>query len=237
MTLLVVEEEKDIVQEIREILDTIDRSIRVIGVAENIVSVPAWIKKNNVPDLILINEEVVADLNLFHRRAKAIVTFSTDEDAYQYQAFRFNTLKQILDRLPGTGNVPANPSLVLPHIADKENGNGHYRERFLVKQGQRLHSIHINEIAYFFSEDRFIFFKTFDDQKYVTEYRIERLEAMLDPTRFFRINRSYIVSLTCVKQIHSWFGSRLKLYLNPDAEKEILVSRERVKKFKGWLGK
>src|SRR5689334_7535396 len=120
MTLLVVEEEKNVVQEIREILDTIDRSIRVIGVTANIVSVPAWIKRNNVPDLILVNEEVVADLNLYHRRAKAVVTFSTDDEAYQYQAFRFNTLRQILDKLPGTDN-PA-PVPLLPFIADKENG-------------------------------------------------------------------------------------------------------------------
>lgn len=236
MTLLVVEEEKDIIREIRGILDTIDRSIRVVGVTNDIVSVPAWIKKNNIPDLILVSEEVVADLNLYHRRAKAVVTFSTDADAYQYQAFRFNTLRQILDKLPGTGNLPI-PSLPVLHNGDKEISASHYRERFLVKQGQRLHSIHINEIAYFFSEERFIFFKTFDDQKYVTEYRIERLETMLNPERFFRINRSYIISLTSVRQIHSWFGSRLKLYLHPEAEREILVSRERVKKFKSWLGK
>jgi len=97
MNLLVVEEEKNVVEEIREILDKLDKSIRIIGVTENISSVPDWLKKNAVPDLILVNEEVVADIQeLVQRPAKAVVTFSTNTDAYNFEAFRFNTLKPIL---------------------------------------------------------------------------------------------------------------------------------------------
>jgi two-component system, LytTR family, response regulator LytT len=234
MNLLVVEEEKTVVEEIRDILDKLDKSIQIIGVTENMSSVPAWLKKNSVPDLILVNEEVVADMQeLCNRPAKAVVTFSTNTEAYNFEAFRFNTLKPILRNFSGEENWIKEPETK----GIKASPSPNYRERFLVKQGQRLHSIHINEIAYFFSEGRFIFFKTLNDQKYITEYRIEKLEVMLSPARFFRINRSYIVSLNSVKQIHSWFGNRLKLYLDPEAETEILVSRERVRKFKTWLGK
>jgi two-component system response regulator LytT len=234
MNLLVVEEEKTVVEEIRDILDKLDKSIQIIGVTENMSSVPAWLKRNSVPDLILVNEEEVADMReLCNRPAKAVVTFSTNTEAYNFEAFRFNTLKPILRNFSREENWIKEPDTKVTKV----NPSPNYRERFLVKQGQRLHSIHINEIAYFFSEGRFIFFKTLDDQKYITEYRIEKLEVMLNPARFFRINRSYIVSLTSVKQIHSWFGNRLKLYLDPAAETEILVSRERVRKFKTWLGK
>jgi two-component system, LytTR family, response regulator LytT len=234
MNLLVVEEEKTVVEEIRDILDKLDKSIQIIGVTENMSSVPAWLKRNSVPDLILVNEEEVADMReLCNRPAKAVVTFSTNTEAYNFEAFRFNTLKPILRNFSREENWIKEPDTKVTKV----NPSPNYRERFLVKQGQRLHSIHINEIAYFFSEGRFIFFKTLDDQKYITEYRIEKLEVMLNPARFFRINRSYIVSLNSVKQIHSWFGNRLKLYLDPAAETEILVSRERVRKFKTWLGK
>lgn len=235
MTLLVVEEEETIVAEIRGILGRLDDSIRIVGVTNDIVSVAGWLKQNTIPDLILVNEEVVPGLQDLHQgEAKAVVTFSTQSDAYNFQAFRFRTIHQILSKLPGSRNlIQANP----PERRNKAGQSQAYRERFLVKQGQRLHSIHISEIAYFFSEGRFIFFKTFDGQKYITEYRIEKLESMLHPGKFFRINRSYIVSLVTVKQIHAWFGNRLKLYLDPEAEDEIIVSRERVKSFKQWLGK
>ena len=69
------------------------------------------------------------------------------------------------------------------------------------------------------------------------DYRIEQLENLLSPATFFRINRSFIISLHSVKEIHSYFGNRLKLYLAPSAEKEIIVSRKRVSEFKAWLGK
>jgi len=111
-----------------------------------------------------------------------------------------------------------------------------FRTRFLVKQGQKFASIETNEIAYFFSEGRFIFFKTFDNQKYLVEYTLEELEAMLDPKYFFRINRSLVVSFKGVNQIHPYFGNRLKLFLEPVMEKDIIVSREKVHEFKNWLG-
>jgi DNA-binding LytR/AlgR family response regulator len=232
MKLLVVEEENSVVEEIRDILGKLDNSIQIVGVAHDMSSVPAWLKKNTVPDLILVSEDAVADIQeLYGRPARAVVTFSTESEAYNFEAFRFNTLKPILRNL-GDGDFLKNSIQ-----SGKGNFSSNYRERFLVKQGQRLHSIHIDEIAYFFSEGRFIFFKTLDNQKYITEYRIEKLESMLQPSRFFRVNRSYIVSLASVKQIHSWFGNRLKLFLEPDAEVEILVSRERVRNFKSWLGK
>ena len=110
------------------------------------------------------------------------------------------------------------------------------RSRFLVRQGQKLASIETFEIAYFFSEGRFIFFKTYDNQKYLVEYTLEELESMLNPEMFFRINRSLIISFNSVDQIHSYFGNRLKLFLEPGTEKEIIVSREKVNEFKVWLG-
>src|SRR6185436_12774913 len=111
-----------------------------------------------------------------------------------------------------------------------------YRNRFLVKQGQKFASIETFDIAYFFSEGRFIFFRTNDNQKFLVEYTLEELEAMLNPENFFRINRSLIISFNSVDQIHAYFGNRLKLFLEPAMEKDIIVSREKVNEFKVWLG-
>lgn len=111
-----------------------------------------------------------------------------------------------------------------------------FRTRFLVRQGQKFASVETGDIAYFFSEGRFIFFKTFDNQKYLVEYTLEELEEMLSPKDFFRINRSLVIAFKGVGQIHPYFGNRLKLFLEPSAEKDIIVSREKVQEFKEWLG-
>jgi len=112
-----------------------------------------------------------------------------------------------------------------------------YRKRFLVKFVQKLVSIETNDIAYFYSEERLNFFKTLDNKKYVVDYTMDELEEMLNPEDFFRISRSYYVSMPSIDQIHDYFGNRLLLRLKPAAEKEVIVSRERVTDFKKWMGK
>ena len=110
-----------------------------------------------------------------------------------------------------------------------------YRKRFLVKHAQKLVSIEIDEIAYFFSDGRLNFFKTCDNRKFVVDYTIDELEEMLDPQKFFRISRSFFVSVDSIDKIDDYFGNRLILQLKPSVDKEALVSREKVSDFKKWL--
>jgi len=118
--------------------------------------------------------------------------------------------------------------LVMPH--------GGYRRRFLVRQGQKLQSISIDNIYYFYSEERFIFFRTRENQKFLVDYRIEELEKMLDPLIFFRVNRSFLISINAIDQVLPYYGNRLKLKAILSTPKDIIVSRDRVPDFRAWLG-
>lgn len=237
MNVLVIEYEKGMVQKIKDLLQAIDESIQVVGVTHDMFTAAEWLTRNKIPDLILANEGVIDSVGKkSDKTIKAVVTFSTNTEAYQFQAFRYKTIKHLFNDIPGTEERLLNFEQYW-NTESKSSTSGNYKERFLVKQGQRLLSIPVNQIAYFFSQERFIFFKTFDNQKFLLEYRIEQLENILSPDIFFRVNRSYIVSLPTVKEIHAYFGNRLKLYLSPAADKEIIVSRKRVNDFKEWLGK
>jgi DNA-binding LytR/AlgR family response regulator len=66
---------------------------------------------------------------------------------------------------------------------------------------------------------------------------MDELEDMLDPDAYFRISRSFYVSINSVDKIDDYFGNRLILGLKPAVDKEVLVSREKVMEFKMWLGK
>ena len=112
-----------------------------------------------------------------------------------------------------------------------------FRKRFLVKHAQKLVSVEVEEIAYFYSDGRLNFFKTYDNKKYVVDYTMDELEEMLDPEKYFRISRSFYVSVSSIDQIHDYFGNRLMLNLKPVVDKESIVSREKVTDFKKWMGK
>jgi two-component system, LytTR family, response regulator LytT len=224
MNVLVIEYEKITAQKIKDLLYQLDESIHVVGITDDMLTAAEWLTKNKVPDLILANENLMAGVDKEANRAiKTMVRFSTITEEYNLAAFRYKTMRQLLSNLPATEEKLLHAEKRAAHI-EKPAGTGMFKERFLVKQGQRLLSIPVTQIAYFFSQERFIFLKTFDNQKFLLEYRIEQLENLLSPAIFFRINRSCIISLPTVKEIHPYFGNRLK-------------SRKRVNDFKAWLGK
>ncbi|HLK97945.1 MAG TPA: LytTR family DNA-binding domain-containing protein, partial [Hymenobacter sp.] len=61
-------------------------------------------------------------------------------------------------------------------------------------------------------------------------------EQMLDPKRFFRLNRQIVAQLRAVERVNLYFNGKLKLTLQPAFEEEVLVSREKAGDFKRWLG-
>ncbi|WP_414648999.1 LytTR family transcriptional regulator DNA-binding domain-containing protein [Chitinophaga sp.] len=78
---------------------------------------------------------------------------------------------------------------------------------------------------------------TRDNKIHVIATPLDILESELDPHLFFRINRQFIVARSSVKEIHLYFGNRLKITLDPTPREEVLASRERVNDFKLWLDK
>jgi DNA-binding LytR/AlgR family response regulator len=112
-----------------------------------------------------------------------------------------------------------------------------YRKRFLVKHLQKFLAVRVSDIAYFFSNGRLSYLVTNDNKKYLLEYSMERLEALLNPEQFFRINRSFIIAFDAVKQAEDYHGNRLVIIVQPVFSEKVIVSRERVSAFKQWMGK
>ena len=111
-----------------------------------------------------------------------------------------------------------------------------YKSRFTIKIGQHLKIILTENIECFYSENKGTYIYTSDKRDYLIDSTLEVLEADLDPTKFFRVNRKFYVNLEAIKDIISYSNSRLQIILNTFNNHEIIVSRERVKDFKNWIG-
>lgn len=259
MKVLIIEDEELAVKKLRKTLNAVDESAEVVGVADSIRSSVNWLQNNPSPDLILMDIELCdgQSFEIFDKvDVKSTVIFTTSYDEFALKAFKVNSVDYLLKPVQKddlhvaiekykklkTLYKDANESPVfnienlVKELQQKMQGK-EYRKRFLVKQAQKLVSIETDQIAYFYSDGRLNFFKTFDNKKFVVDYTMDELEEMLDPEKYFRISRSFYVSINSVDQIHDYFGNRLMLYLKPQVDKEALVSRERVSDFKRWLGK
>lgn len=264
MRILIVEDEDLAVKKIQKTLSSVDSDAEITGITDSIKSTVEWLQQNPQPDLILMDIELAdgQSFEIFNLvEVKSPVVFTTSYDEYALKAFKVNSIDYLLkpvqkDELQNalnkykkiknaysdttTTTTGDNKDLSLDMLVkelQRKLQPREFRKRFLVKHTQKLVSIEIEEIAYFFSDGRLNFFKTTDNRKFVVDYTMDELEDMLDPEQYFRISRSFYVSVNSIDKIDDYFGNRLILQLKPAVDKEALVSREKVTDFKKWMGK
>lgn len=257
MNIFIVEDEELAVKKLQKTLQAIADDLVVVGTADSIEASVEWLRSNARPDLILMDIELAdgQSFEIFNRiDVMSPVIFTTSYDEFALKAFKVNSVDYLLKpiqkdeleaaitKFKSLRHVYAGQQQDRTQITAivkelQQTLQKEHRKRFLVKHMQKLVSVDVNNIAYFYSDERLSFFKTFDDKKYVIDYTIDEIEGMVDPDQFFRINRAFLVSVKSVDQINDYFGNRLKLGLKPVIDKEALVSREKVTEFKTWMGK
>lgn len=163
------------------------------------------------------------------QQLKNVLADSTNQTAFGNLEVSITTLlHQLQQTIPAT----ATPAIPAPRSTPSTTP----RDRFLIKQGQRLFSVSTEEVAYFFSRNKLSFLKTRDEHEWLVDYTMDELSQMLDPRRFFRLNRQVITELRAVDKVHLYFNGKLKINLRPAFEEEVVVSREKAGELKEWLG-
>lgn len=111
------------------------------------------------------------------------------------------------------------------------------KSRFLVKIGNRLEVKHLDNVMLFYAEGKTVYLVTSENKKYIIDYTLEQLEAeLIDPFKFFRINRKYILNIDSIQYVKQYINHRLIIYTENDFQGgDLIVSRDKVKAFKAWL--
>ncbi|MBF9219831.1 LytR/AlgR family response regulator transcription factor [Hymenobacter ruricola] len=262
MNALIVEDEELAVRKLRKLLQEVAPTLAVAGVAASIEDTVAWLESRRAagepePDLIFLDIELAdgQSFEIFERTpVHSTVIFTTSYDEYALQAFKVNSIDYLLkpvqreelarslrkyEELRRHAAPAAGPALNIEKLLQQlqQQAPREYRQRFLVRQGQRLLSVETGDIAYFYTDERYSFFATHAGQKFLVDYTLDELTEALDPARFFRINRGMLVTHQAVEQMQPYFGNRLALTFRPAFDKDALVSREKVSDFKTWMGK
>ena len=249
MQVIIIEDEQLAQENLEQLLLKIDNNIEVIARLESIRASVKWLMSNKC-DLIFLDIHLSDgnSFNIFDQiEVKTPIIFTTAYDQYAIKAFKFNSIDYLLKpinqydlalsiqkfkELYDHQNLPDYKSILnLLKQPDK------YQERFLVNAGQKLKSIKTLDIAYFYVQNEAVFICTEDNKHYDINYTLDKLEMLLDPKTFFRINRQFIVNIESVIQMHIVSKSRLKLDLKPNYSEDVIVSFNNVHNFKHWLNK
>ena len=258
MKVLIIENEWLGAQTLVQLLAQTNPGIEVLAIKDSIRTATAWLTTHQSPHLIFMDIELADGqcFELFQNvDIQSPVIFTTSYDEYALQAFRYNGIDYLLkpiaaDALQRSLDKVRQLTLQLAgktnHTPDWEaliqqlnihRPSTEYRERFLVKQGQRLLSVSLSDTAYFYSKGKVTFLKCFDGKVYYIDYSLDQLVPLLSPKKFYRLNRQVIASHASIAQVHSWINGKLKVDLIPAMEEEVVVSREKAKSFRQWMGK
>ncbi|MEQ8581594.1 MAG: LytTR family DNA-binding domain-containing protein [Marinoscillum sp.] len=246
----IVEDERLSAERLKGLVEELSPEYSVVAILDSVETTTQWLKDNSSPDLILLdiqlNDGVGFDL-LADDMISCPVIFTTAYDEYAVKAFKYNSVDYLLkpiDRIElghalekfrrqTDRTTGALPKAQLEQVGRILTGN--YKKRFLVKLGDRFQPVTVENIAYFFSQNDLTCLMTREGDKWPLDQSLDQLQEVISPLDFFRINRKLIISLPAIKEIHSYFNSRLLLRLNPPVDEEVIVSRERVANFKRWM--
>lgn len=251
MNILIVEDEPEAAARLANLLKELRPNINIVGSLDSVRSTVKWISDNPSPNLVFMDIQLADGLSfeIFENvEIKAPVIFTTAYNEYALRAFKVNSIDYILKPLDKdevaaafkkyenlTGNAAVPDKMIESIGAAMQMLTKRYKERFVIKVGEHLRSIEVNDVLYFNSLEKTTFAVSNDGRKHILDFTLDQLEGLLNPSRFFRINRKYIVSVESIRDMISHTNSRLKLLLKSSDDDDIIVARERVQEFKEWL--
>ncbi len=250
MKVLILEDEEPAALRLQKILAEVEPEAKVLDVLVSVGSAVEWLKTHSAPDLILLDINLAdgSSFEIFSLvKVESPVIFITAYDEFAIKAFKVNSVEYLLKpvkkeelefainkykKIHASKKEPQDLKALLESIKDESKS---YKKRFLIRFGERIKTIDISQVAYFYTEEKINYLKTKDNHNYPIEYNLDKLELIIDPERFFRINRQFIISIDSITEMYSFSKSRVKVVLSPPTDMDTIVSTERSSFFKEWL--
>ncbi len=125
-----------------------------------------------------------------------------DEHAVDYllKPFHPDRFKKALDRARSRLGAPMPPPA---HLTAAARPPGQMLERIVVKDGSKVQIIPVDKLDYVKAEDDYVALCA-GNRNYLKQQTISNIEKQLDPSRFARIHRSYIVNLERIARIEPY---------------------------------
>lgn len=249
MRIVIIEDESFAARRLENMILMYDSTIVVEAKLQSVKESVTWLKTHAHPDLIFLDIQLEDDLSfaIFDQvQVRSKIIFTTAFDEYAIKAFKHNSIDYLLkpinqEELTNAINKfrswkaetsPVIDAAVLRNLMQPQPA---YRERFMVAVGDKLKTIHVADIAYFFSTAGITFVVMHSKAQYSIDFSLDNLKEMLNPKDFFRVNRQYLIGLKSIDKVVVYPKSRLKLVLNPPTDSDLFVSIDKAPEFKQWL--
>ncbi len=249
MNVLIIEDENLAADKLEQMLKEVNPSIHVLAKIGSIKESVKWLFQHTA-DVIFLDIQLSDGISFSIFEQVTINTpiiFTTAYDQYAIKAFQVNSISYLLKPIRKTDLADSikkyqtlksafsiDFDMLLANIQGREPD---FKKRFLIQIGEKIRKIEVSEIAYFYILDKGVYLRTYQGNNYPVEFTLDKLETILNPHVFFRINRKYIVNMESIANMIAYSRSRVKLELKPKVEDadDTIVSIDRSADFKKWL--
>ena len=255
MKILIIEDEQSSADRLRRMLEG---EHLVVGTCASNAEVKAFFAGEADVDLILSDIQLGDGLSFESLRTvpSAIpVIFTTAFDHYAVQAFRFNSIDYLLKPIDSeelhaalakvevtlnsklsTLNSPSTTDAIAQLLESVKNQTIRYRERFLIPhRADEYLIIPVSDVSHITIRDGVVRMCTLDGKTHALNMTLEEAESQLDPQRFMRVNRQFIVSAAAVSKLSTYFLGKMRIHVAAFPDEEIIVSKDKVATVKRWL--
>jgi len=246
MNVVILEDEQRAANRMELLITKLAPEMSIVGVFESVRDAVTFFKANANISLVFADIQLADGLSfeIFNSvKINCPIIFTTAYDQYAIEAFKTNGIDYLLkpieeerlqkafDKLKSIQKpLEFNQIAILMNAMNKPT----FKNRFMIKVGDKIKSIETDRILVFYSMEKASFLFTDDQRSYVIDYSLEQLERLVNPDLFFRVNRKFMVSHKACTDVLAWSNSRLRLKID-GFDEEIIVARERVVDFKAWL--
>ena len=245
MRILIIEDEQSNADRLQRMLEG---EHEIVGVCTSNAEVKAFFAHDDHADVNLILSDIQLGDGLSFESLKTVPTaipviFTTAYDQYAVQAFQFNSLDYLLKPIDSEElhaalakvNISTTDAIA-QLLASVKSQNIRYRERFLIPhRADEYLIIPVNDVSHITIRDGVIRLCTLDGKTHALNMTLEEAESQLDPQRFMRVNRQFIVSAKAVSKLSNYFLGKMRVHIAAFPDVEIIVSKDKVSTVKRWL--
>ena len=244
---ILIEDERLAYEEIKRMMQILRPDYQMTGWAQSIEQAILLLRQGRI-DLMITDIRLSDGLSfeIFEQHPVDLpIIFTTAYDEYALKAFKTNSIDYLLKPIEEKEldaalckfernhllryDSPAYKSLEVTYLGRNK------KNRFLIQTGDCFQYAETDEIAFFYSEDKYTSLHLFTNRRHIINYSLDQLESRLDRDRFFRVSRNCIANIKSIKKISKYFASRLKLSFQPECPHQITVSRNRISDFLKWI--
>ena len=249
MRVLIIEDETAASENLIAMLQEIDSEIEVLQVLESVQQTVRWLSSHPAPDLIFMDIHLSdgSAFTLFQEMEVTVpIVFTTAYDKYALDAFTVNSVDYLLKPIKTSELTRAldkfkrwTQSDVMDYLQRmmkmRSAGSGNYTTSLLVPVKDKLVPVSMDDVACIYSTDRKTQIYLKSGQMMLYSRSLDSIAGGLDPSKFFRANKQYLVARDCVKEIVVWFDSRLLVSMPIELPEPLFVSKNKAAEFKNWM--